>query len=69
MFAPRLFCTILLYYRKRFCRGVHPRYLWHKFQLAASRLTKREVAASEREYWARRAVGSGTWEDLNEDAR
>eukprot|EP00752_Nemacystus_decipiens_P001874 g1805.t1 len=44
-------------------------YLWHKFQLIVSRITKREVAASEREYWARRAVGSSTWEDLDEGAR
>eukprot|EP00903_Cladosiphon_okamuranus_P008087 g7797.t1 len=44
-------------------------YLWHKFQLVLSRVTKREVTTPEREYWVRRAVGSSTWEDLDEDAR
>ncbi|CAN0328967.1 unnamed protein product [Ectocarpus sp. 8 AP-2014] len=44
-------------------------YLWHKFQLVASKLTKREVTASEREYWARRSVGSSTWDDLDAETR
>lgn len=46
-----------------------PSYLWHKFQLVASKLTKREVTASEREYWARRSVGSSTWDDLDAETR
>lgn len=46
-----------------------PSYLWHKFQLVASKLTKREVTPSEREYWARRSVGSSTWDDLDAEAR
>lgn len=32
-------------------------------------LMKRELAESERAYWARRTVGASTWEDLDEDAR
>lgn len=53
---------------QRSCVGAS-RYLWHKIQLVVSKLTKQEVAASEREYWARRVVGGSTWEDLDEDAR
>ncbi|CAN0159833.1 unnamed protein product [Ectocarpus sp. 12 AP-2014] len=44
-------------------------YLWHKFQLVASKLTKREVTASEREYWVRRSVGRSTWDDLDAETR
>lgn len=45
------------------------RYLVHKAKLVSTQLLKGEVPKEDREYWARRKVGSNTWEDLDDEAR
>ncbi|CAM9396628.1 unnamed protein product [Choristocarpus tenellus] len=43
--------------------------IWHYGKLKKAQLLKAEVAISDREYWARRKLGTDTWDFLDDAAR